>query len=112
METCRGTGRGALIGPQPHRHYQSAQNNPQRTAIAASHTNPTSASPQNTAEEPKSLNSADVAMLLGRDVIGQFFDRGIQELDGEHDQKRRNHGNVPGKTRRDEDAERHRDHEQ
>ena len=55
METCRGTCRGALIGPQPHRHYQSAQNNPQRTAIAASHTKPTSASPQNTAEEPKSL---------------------------------------------------------
>jgi hypothetical protein len=57
------------------------------------------------------FDSADVAMLLGRDVIGQFFDRGIQELDGEHDQKRRNHGNVPGKTRRDEDAERHRDDE-
>src|SRR5580698_7864738 len=36
-------------------HYQDAWNNPQRTAIAASHTRPASASAQNTAEEPKSL---------------------------------------------------------
>src|ERR1700684_1353814 len=55
--------------------------------------------------------SADVAMLLGRDVIGKFFDCGIQELDGEYDKKRRDHGNVPGRTWRDDKTDRYGQHE-
>ena len=36
-------------------------------------------------------------MLFGRDMIGQLLDRGIQELDGQHDQKRNDHRDVPGR---------------
>jgi hypothetical protein len=53
------------------------------------------------------LDSANVAMLLRRDVIGKFFDCSIQKLDGKHDEERRDHGNVPNDTRRDDKADRH-----
>src|SRR4029077_9657615 len=39
-------------------------------------------------------------MLLGRDVIGEFFDCGIQKLDGEEHKECRDHGDVPGQARR------------
>jgi hypothetical protein len=53
------------------------------------------------------FDSADIPMLLGRDVVGKFFDCGVQKLDGEYDKKRRDHGNVPSKTRRNEKPDRH-----
>jgi hypothetical protein len=53
------------------------------------------------------FDSADVAMLLRRDVVGKFFDCGVQELDREYDKERRDHGDVPSKTRRDDKADRY-----
>jgi hypothetical protein len=53
------------------------------------------------------FDSADVAMLLRRDMVGKFFDRGVQELDGKQDKERRDHGNVPSKIWRDEKTDRH-----
>ena len=53
------------------------------------------------------FDSADVAMLLRRDVVGKFFDCCVQKLDREYDKERRDHGDVPSKTRRDDKADRY-----
>ena len=54
------------------------------------------------------LDLADIRMMLARDVVGQLLDRRVQQLDGEHDEERGEHGNIPSEARRDDVAGRQR----
>jgi hypothetical protein len=47
--------------------------------------------------------AANGVVLLRRDVIGQFFDRGVEEFDGKQPKQRTDHRHIPGKRRSDED---------
>jgi len=54
------------------------------------------------------LNPANVHVLLGCDVIGEFLDRGIEEFDGKHHNQDADHADVPSSAGRDKQSERHR----
>ena len=52
------------------------------------------------------LDHADLRVLLARDVVGEFFDRRVQQFDGEHEKERADLGDIPAHDRRGEEAER------
>jgi hypothetical protein len=51
------------------------------------------------------LDDADFDVVLGRDVVGELFDRRIQQFDREQDKQRADHIHIPGRARREEKAE-------
>jgi hypothetical protein len=46
-------------------------------------------------------------MVFGRNVIGELLYGCIQELDGHDDEQYSDHGYIPGRIWRDEEANRH-----
>ena len=50
------------------------------------------------------LDPADGIVVLGRDMVGQLFDRGVEELDRKQSEQRGDHRHVPGGGRRNEDG--------
>ena len=55
----------------------------------------------------KVLDHADVAVVLGRDMVGELLDRRIQEFDSKNHQEHADHGDIPGEIRCQKTAERH-----
>jgi hypothetical protein len=51
------------------------------------------------------LDPADIGVLLARDMVGELLDGRVQKFDGEHDQDRADHGDIPRGARRDRDAD-------
>jgi hypothetical protein len=50
------------------------------------------------------LDPADRIVVLGRDVVGQLFDCGVEELDRKQPEQRGDHRHVPGDGRCNEDG--------
>src|SRR5215469_5883802 len=58
------------------------------------------------------LNSPDLAVLLGCDVIGEFFDPSVEEFYGEHDEQRAYHSGIPRAARGNDQAQQKSDEDQ
>jgi len=45
------------------------------------------------------FDAPNIVMLLPRNMVGQFFDRSVKELDRKQDQQGADHAGVPGAAR-------------
>lgn len=50
-------------------------------------------------------------MHLARDVIGELFNPGVEEFNGQYDEEHADHSGVPGGVRRQNESQRHGDDE-
>src|SRR5437588_4362869 len=90
----RDTGRAAL-SEQSATHRERQQPHQSGQAEATKH-----------GRRTEIFDAPDVLVLLARDVVGEFFDGGVEEFYREHGQQSAYHAGIPGAAWCDEEAER------
>ena len=77
----------SILDQTPSRS-QAFKEIPKRTEIATTHS-----------RRCCILDDTDFDVVLGGDVVGELFNRRIQQFDREQDEEHADHGHVPGRAR-------------
>ena len=83
-----------IASDQPNAQHQRGEPNEPGEADAAEHRG-----------RAVIFDAADGHMVLGGDVVGKLFDRGVEEFDRQQAEKGGDHRDVPGNGRRNDEAQ-------